>query len=85
MENKGEIIAKPAKTGTGRSRKDITATCITYWLLASMFYIELLVNIIGITYGKLSFMPIVVGVGIIGASVCTLLALLEMKKLKRAR
>ena len=91
MENKGEVIINPSpkmphrdeERKPHRKRRDITASCIIYWTLATMFYINLLIQVIGYTTDRLPFSPLVLGFGVILAGIFTLLGILETRKLKR--
>jgi hypothetical protein len=91
MENKGEIITKPSpkmphrdeEHKSQRSKKDHVALCVTYWLLATMFGIGLIVEVYGAVSGRLSFSGIVLVVGLIPTIIFAVLGILETRKLKR--
>lgn len=91
MENKGEIITKPSPKMPHRdeehksssSRKDSKALCITYWLLASMFGIALLIEVYGVATDRLDFSGIMLVVTLVPMVIYAILGILEMRKFKR--
>ena len=91
MENKGKVITKPSPKMPHRneehksqqSRKDHVALCITYWIIASMFSIALLVEIYGAVTSRLSFSGIMLTVTLVPMIIYVVLAMLEMRKLKK--
>ncbi len=66
-----------------RSRRDIMLACVILWTLAGMFCINLIVQVIGYTTGRLEFSPLVLGFAVILAGIFILLGALETRKLKR--
>ena len=57
--------------------------CVILWTLATMLCINLLIQVIGYTTGRLEFSPLVLGFAIIMAGIFILLGALETRKLKR--
>ena len=66
-----------------RSRKDHVALCVTYWLLAAMFSIGLIVEVYGAASGRLDFSGIMLVVSLIPTIIFVVLGILETRKLKR--
>jgi len=91
MENKGEVITKPSSKmphrneehKSGRKRKDIIATCVSYWILVVMFGSGLLVEVYGAATSRLSFSGIMLVVTLVPMVIYVVLAMLEMRKLKK--
>jgi len=66
----------------GRKRKDIIAACVSYWILVVMFGSGLLVEVYGAVTGRLDFSGIILVFTLVPTVLFTVLAILEMRKLK---
>jgi hypothetical protein len=67
---------------SGRKRKDIIAACVSYWILVAMFGSGLLVEVYGAVTGRLDFSGIILVFTLVPTVLFTVLAILEMRKLK---
>ena len=67
---------------SGRKRKDIIAACVSYWILVVMFGSGLLVEVYGAVTGRLDFSGIILVFTLVPTILFTVLAILEMRKLK---
>ena len=67
---------------SGRKRKDIIAACVSYWILVVMFGSGLLVEVYGAVTGRLDFSGIILVFTLVPTVLFTVLAILEMRKLK---
>ena len=68
---------------SGRKRKDIIAACVSYWILVVMFGSGLLVEVYGAVTGRLDFSGIILVFTLVPTVLFTVLAILEMRKLKK--
>ena len=70
--------------GVKESRKSKVLLCVMWGVLALMFWLDILANIIGVTMGHLKFSPMAVSFGLVMAGIFTVLAVMQYMKVRKS-